>query len=417
MLWTPIRMFRSGSKLLEVIVKIVQINATCGVGSTGKIAVDISQLLSDNGIENYILYSCRSNDYKYGIQCSSENNIKINALKSKIVGNYGFNSKKATKNMIDELERIKPDIVHLHNIHGHDCNLEMLFTYFKKKHIKLVWTFHDCWAFTGYCTYFTLMKCNKWQSNCYNCIQHRNYSCFIDNSSVLFNKKKELFKGLDLTIVTPSKWLGDLVKQSFLKEYSIEIINNGIDLNIFKASICDIRNKYSIEGKKIILGVALGWEKRKGLNVFINLANRLSDEYKIILIGTNKEIDKQLSDNILSIHRTNNQQELAEIYSAADVFVNPTREENYPTVNMEAIACGTPVVTFKTGGSPEMLDETCGSVVKCDDIDALEKEIIRICTDKPYSKENCIKKSKEFDKNKRYKEYLELYKSLLAEDN
>lgn len=417
MLWTPIRMFRSGSKLLEVIVKIVQINATCGVGSTGKIAVDISQLLSDNGIENYILYSCRSNDYKYGIQCSSENNIKINALKSKIVGNYGFNSKKATKSMINELERIKPDIVHLHNIHGHDCNIDMLFTYFKEKQIKLVWTFHDCWAFTAYCPHFTMVKCNKWMSNCSQCVQRREYSFFFDKSVKMFQKKKELFQGLDLTIITPSKWLADLVKQSFLTEYSVKVINNGIDLNVFKTYLSDFRKKYGIENKKIILGVSFGWNERKGLDVFVELSKRLSEDYKIVLVGTNEQTDKYLPNNILSIHRTNNQQELAEIYSTADVFVNPTREENYPTVNMEAIACGTPVVTFRTGGSPEMLDETCGSVVKCDDIESLEKEIIRICTDKPYSKENCIKKSKEFDKNKRYKEYLGLYKSLLAEDN
>ena len=262
-----------------------------------------------------------------------------------------------------------------------------------------------------------MVKCNKWMSNCSQCVQRREYSFFFDKSVKMFQKKKELFQGLDLTIITPSKWLADLVKQSFLTEYSVKVINNGIDLNVFKTCLSDLRKKYGIENKKIILGVSFGWNERKGLDVFVELSKRLSEDYKIVLVGTNEQTDKYLPNNILSIHRTNNQQELAEIYSTADVFVNPTREENYPTVNMEAIACGTPVITFKTGGSPEMLDETCGSVVKCDDIDALEKEIIRICTDKPYSKENCIKKSKEFDKNKRYKEYLELYKSLLAEDN
>ena len=400
--------------LRGVYMKIVQINATCGVGSTGKICVGISQLLEENNIENYIFYSSKSNRYKNGVSFSNDIYIKLQALKSKVLGNCGFNSHIATKKMITELERIKPHIVHLHNLHGHDCNLEMLFSYFKEKRIKLVWTFHDCWAFTAYCPHFTMVKCNKWMSNCSQCVQRREYSFFFDKSVEMFQKKKELFQGLDLTIVTPSKWLADLVKQSFLTEYSVKVINNGIDLDTFKVYSSGFRKKYNIEDKKVILGVSFGWSINKGIDVFIKLSRKLSDNYRIVLIGTDDKTNLQLPDNILSIHRTNNQQELAEIYSAADVFVNPTREENYPTVNMEALACGVPVVTFRTGGSSEMLDETCGSVVECDDIDALEKEIIRICTDKPYSKENCIRKSKEFDKNERFKEYLKLYESINA---
>ncbi len=395
-------------------MKIVQINATCGVGSTGKICVGISELLAEKNIENYILYSSKSNGYKYGIKCSDDNYIKMQALKSRVFGNYGFNSKKSTVRIIDELEYIKPDIVHLHNIHGHDCELEMLFKYFKKKNTKLVWTFHDCWAFTGYCTYFDMVKCDKWQTQCDQCVKKYEQSWFFDKSNKIFEKKKRLFEGLDLTIVTPSRWLSELSKQSFLREYPVNTINNGIDIGTFGYTESNFRKKYSLENKKIILGVALGWELRKGLDVFIELSHRLTDAYKIVLVGTSVNIDKQLTKNIISIHRTRNQQELAEIYSVADVFVNPTREENYPTVNMESLACGTPVLTFRTGGSPEMLDETCGSVVDCDDIDALEKEIVRICTEKPYSKEACIKKAKEFDKNERFKEYIELYERIIT---
>ncbi len=393
-------------------MKIVQINATCGIGSTGKICVGISEVLAENSIENYILYSSRSNGYKYGIKCSDDNYIKMQALKSRVFGNYGFNSKKATQRMIDELERIKPDLVHLHNIHGHDCNLKMLFTFFKRKKIKLIWTFHDCWAFTGYCTYFDIDKCKKWQTQCAQCVKRCEQSWFFDKSSKLFKKKKQLFEGLDLTIVTPSQWLAELVKQSFLRDYPVKVINNGIDISTFGHTESNFRKKYNIGNEKIILGVALGWESRKGIDVFIELSRRLSDEYRIVLVGTNDNTDKCLSEEIISIHRTQNQLELAEIYSAADVFVNPTREENYPTVNMESLACGTPVLTFRTGGSPEMLDETCGSVVECDDIDELEKEIVRICTEKPYKKEACINKAKEFDKNERFREYLELYERI-----
>ena len=226
-----------------------------------------------------------------------------------------------------------------------------------------------------------------------------------------------MFEGLDLTIITPSRWIANLVKQSFLQEYPVKVINNGINLSVFKPSQSNFRQKYGLENKKIILGVSFGWDKRKGVDVFVNLARKLPEEYKIILVGTDDITDRQIPKNIILIHRTQDQQELAEIYSAADVFVNPTREENYPTVNMEAIACGTPVLTFRTGGSPEMLDETCGSVVEYDDIEALEKEIIRICTEKPYSVEQCVKKSKEFEQNEMVKEYLEVYETVIATGN
>lgn len=398
-------------------MKIVQINTTCGVGSTGKICVGISQILVEKNIENYILYSSKSNGYKYGIKRSDDKYIKFQALKSRVFGNYGFNSGKATKKMLFELERIKPDIVHLHNIHGHDCNLEMLFKYFKENKTKLVWTFHDCWSFTGYCTYFTMMKCGKWRTQCSECVQKREFSWFCDKSKILFGKKKNIFQWLDLTIVTPSQWLADLVKQSFLKDYPVKVINNGIDLTIFKPSESSFRERNGLENKKIVLGVAFDWGERKGLDVFIDLSKKLPDDYKLLLVGTDDKIDKNLPKNILSIHRTQNQQELAKIYSAADVFVNATREDNYPTVNMEALACGTPVITFKTGGSPEMLDETCGSVVDCDDVEALEKEIIRICTEKQYSAEACIKKASEFDKNERFMEYLKIYKRVISGEN
>lgn len=398
-------------------MKIVQINATCGVGSTGKICLGISEILSKENVENYIFYSNKSNGYSVGIGFSKQNDIKLQALKSRIFGNYGFNSNSATKKMIGELEKIQPNIVHLHNIHGHDCNLEMLFTHFKDKKTKLVWTFHDCWAFTGYCPYFDMVQCDKWKKQCSQCVSARKYSWFFDRSERLFEKKKQLFEGLDLTIVTPSQWLADLVKQSFLKDYSVKVINNGIDFNIFQPTNGEFVKKYEIaENKKILLGVAFDWSARKGLDIFVELSERLNlDEYQIVLVGTNDEIDRHLPKNIISIHRTQNQAELAEIYSAADIFINPTREDNFPTVNIEALACGTPVLTFRTGGSPEMLDETCGVVVDCDDIDALKKEITRICAEKPYAKEACIKRAKNFDQNDRFREYVELYNHVIVQ--
>ena len=390
--------------------KIVQINTTCGVGSTGKIAVSISELLTDRGIENNILFSTATNGYGLGIACGKPGYTKIQALKSRILGNYGFNSHVETKRIIAELERLSPSVVLLHNLHGHDCNLEMLFSYFRQKQTKLVWVFHDCWTFTGYCTHFTYAKCDRWKNACHHCTQRKQFSWFFDRSATLYQRKKALFSELDLTIVTPSQWLADLVKQSFLKEYPVKVIHNGIDLSVFRPTPSDFREKYHIpQDKFVLLGVAFGWGRRKGLDVFVELSRRLDPEkYQIVLVGTDDAVDKNLPENILSIHRTQNQQELAEVYTAADLFVNPTREDNYPTVNMEAIACGTPVVTFDTGGSPESVDESTGVVVDCDDVDALEQKIIRISHISPFDTDNCIRKAKSFDGTARFEEYLNL---------
>ena len=287
----------------------------------------------------------------------------------------------------------------------------MLLRYLKVHRIKVFWTFHDCWAFTAYCPHFTMAKCEQWESGCFNCPQLHNYSFFFDRSKKLYQKKRDLLLGLDLTIITPSQWLASLVKQSFFRDCPIKIIHNGIDLAVFTPTLSDFRKKYHIpDGKFMILGVAFDWGKRKGLDVFVDLAARLDpDKYQIVLVGTNDRIDSQLLSQIISIHRTANQKELAEIYTAANLFVNPTREEVFGLVNVEALACGTPVITFRTGGSPECIDDTCGTVVDCNDIDALEHEIIRINETHPFTYENCLARAKQFDTQKKYLEYLDLY--------
>lgn len=389
--------------------RIVQINTTCGAGSTGKICVAVSRLLTEQGIENYVFYTHGSSDYPLGVRFGAPVYKKAQALRSRVLGNYGFNSKHITRQMIAELDRIRPDAVHLHNIHGHDCDLGLLFSYFKKRGIKLFWTFHDCWAFTGYCPHFDMIGCDRWRTGCRSCPQRRDASWFFDRSKAMYDRKKALLSGLDLTVITPSAWLGDLVKQSFLGSYPVRVIHNGIDLSVFCPVYSDVKKKHGLEGKKVLLGVAFGWDKRKGLDVFVELASRLDDSYRIVLVGTDESVDKRLPDSILSIHRTKNQAELAELYTAADVLVNPTREENYPTVNMEALACGTPVVTFRTGGSPEIIDETCGSTVPKNDVDALEREIIRVCADRPYSEEACLARARGFDQRERFLEYISLY--------
>lgn len=391
-------------------MKIVQINTVCGSGSTGKICVAVSQLLTQKNIENYVLYASGKSEYPLGIRYMTNKEVKWQALRSRILGNYGFNSKRATKRLLKELDKIQPDIIHLHNLHGHNVHLGMLCTYLKEKKIKVFWTFHDCWAFTGYCPHYDMIGCDQWKKDgCKKCPQKRRTSWFLDRSQYLFEQKKKLFTDLDMTIITPSQWLEEQVKQSFLAKCEVQVINNGIDLSVFYPRESDFRQKYHLEDKYIVLGVAHIWCVQKGLDVFIELSKRLDARFQIVLVGTDDKVDKQLPENIISIHRTNNQAELAEIYSAADVFVNPTREEVLGLTNIEALACGTPVITFKTGGSVECVDETCGDVVEKNHVHALEERIVIICGEKAYSAESCLCKAKNFDKKDKFLGCIRLY--------
>ncbi len=394
-------------------MKTVQINITSGTGSTGKICRGIADVLKKYDIESTVLYAGHcSNAGENDVSYMSQFSIKKNALLSRIFGNYGFQTKKETKKMIQALRQIDPQVIHLHNLHGHNCNLQLLFDYIREKHIKVIWTFHDCWAFTAYCPHYDMIGCDRWLSRCHHCPQRKRFSWFFDRSAQLFTKKKQLFAGVDMTIVTPSQWMADQAKKSFLKDNPIRVLHNGIDLQVFCPTESDFRERYYCGDKFIVLGVAFGWGSRKGLDVFCNLANTLPDAYQIVLVGTNEEIDQALPDNIISIHRTQNQQELAQIYTAADVLVNPTREENYPTVNMEALACGTPVITFRTGGSAEMLDKTCGIVVEKNDAQALLEQIEKLKENKHIRSCDCVARAKAFDMHACYESYAVLYKEI-----
>ncbi|MDY4111100.1 MAG: glycosyltransferase [Eubacterium sp.] len=397
-------------------MKVLQINSVCGVGSTGRIATDLYKVMKENGIESKIAFGIgtaenipQEDTFKFG----NKFDYYVHNAVSRITDRAGFYSKINTLKLLKFIKSYEPDIIHIHTIHGYYVNIEILFNFLKEYKKPVIWTLHDCWSFTGHCAHFDLIGCTKWKTQCYNCPIHREYpKSFTDNSRHIYKLKKQLFTGVEnLTIVTPSQWLADLVKQSFLKDHTIRIINNGINLDVFKPIENDIKIKYQCENKYLILGVAFGWGKKKGLDIFIELSKRLDEnKYKIMLVGTDEHIEKDLPDNIISIHRTKNQNELAKIYSAADLFVNPTREDTYPTVNMESLACGTPVLTFNTGGSPEIIDETCGMVVEKDDIDSMYNEIINICENNVFAKEMCLRKSRMFDKNEKYRNYIELYK-------
>ena len=401
-------------------MKIIEINMLHS-GSTGKIMFGLAETARNAEHQVYTFspryYQRGRNPHFPDIEGHEyfgsplENMLHLRA--AQITGLQGYFSWFGTKELLSKVSAIRPDVIHLHNLHNRTINLPMLVAYIKKRKIPTLWTLHDCWAFTGQCPHFTMAKCDKWKSGCGGCSQIRSYpDAFVDRTRFMWKKKRSWFTGVpDMTLVTPSQWLADLVKQSFLREYSVKVIPNGIDLSIFKPRVSDFRKGYRIpDGKNILLGVAFGWGVRKGLDVFLELAKRLDGaKYQIVLVGTDDSVDKQLPESIISIHRTENQQQLVEIYTAADLFVNPTREENYPTVNMESIACGTPVLTFRTGGSPEIVSPDTGSVVDCDDVDSLEKEIVRICQTKPYTEEQCLNRAAEFDQFHRFKEYIRLY--------
>ncbi len=396
-------------------MRILMINTVYAVGSTGKIVKQLAEKAEHHGFECMIAHRYEDKKVYYPpnvVSISSWWDCHVHNRISRVSMLRGFFSKKKTLLFLKKVKEFKPDLIHLHNIHGNFINLGMLFRYIKKNRIKVVWTFHDCWPLTGNCKYFDMVECDKWKTGCGQCLQKG--KSFIDISAFVYKHKQKLLKGIEnMTIITPSVWLADLVRQSPLREYPIRVIHNGIDLNVFYPVNNNFKEEYGIVGKKMVLGVAFDWGKRKGLDVFIELASCLPDDYQIVLVGTNDFIDSILPKNIISIHKTNNQEELAAIYTAADIFVNTTREDNYPTVNMEALACGTPVVTFCTGGSPEMIDENCGCTVECDNVDLMVQQIINICENQLYSKEACLEKSKTHNMNDRFNEYIQLYEDLV----
>lgn len=389
-------------------------------GSTGKIVNGLSNILKEEyNIKSFICYPNTSQNSKFEILNGFKFGNKIlRNIESRILYFFGYNDRLqffATKKVINYIKKTKPSIIHLHNLHSNFFNLRMLFNFFNKSKIPIIWTFHDCWPITGRCPHFTFVKCDKWKNGCYKCCYPKNEypKVKIDKSKEMWKLKKNCFTSLDkLTIVTPSIWLSKQVKQSFLYGKNIKVINNGIDLSIFKPIKSDFRKKNNLENNFIILGVSFNWNYKKGLDVFIELSKKLSDKYKIVLVGTNNQIDKMLPSNIISIHKTTNQIELAEIYTSADVFFNPTREENYPTVNMEAIACGTPVITFNTGGSSEILSNKTGIVLKENNIEESYKAIIEVCENKKFIKEDCIRHAESFDMHRRLDEYIQLYKEI-----
>ncbi|MBO4334146.1 MAG: glycosyltransferase [Paludibacteraceae bacterium] len=395
--------------------KLLQINITANWGSTGKIAESIGLAAMKQGWESYIAYGRWCNPSKsHLIKVGCKLDMYLHYGEQRIRDNEGLCSRGATKRLIRQMQEIKPDVVQLHNIHDHYLNYRLLFDYLNQTDIKVVWTFHDCWAFTGHCFHFVTKKCGKWKTGCFDCPLKSEYpKTILDRSKEHWQLKKELFTGCEnLTIVPVSDWMGDFVKQSFLRKKKIHVIKNGVDLNIFRPSLSaldkDSKHKFKI------LAVSSVWYPDKGELDIYKLHNMLSeDEFEITMVGLSAKQVKKLPSGIIGIQRTQNVQELVQLYSNADVLINPTYADTFPTVNLEALACGTPVITYRTGGSPEAIDDKTGVVINQGDVESLASTIMSMKTN-PLSSEDCrMRAEKYFDKDKCFEQYIHLYNELL----
>ena len=400
---------------------LLQINSVVNSGSTGRIAEEIGQSAISAGWESYIAYGRNGQPSESRlIKIGGEWDIKLHGLQTRLFDKHGFGSAKATSELVRQIEKIEPDIIHLHNIHGYYINIEIIFNYLKGVNIPVVWTFHDCWPITGHCSHFSFIGCVKWKNKCFSCPQRTEYpaSLWIDNSKNNFIRKKKLFTSLsNLTLVPVSQWLSGILQESFLKDYPIKVIHNGINTQVFKPSFGNqFCQKYGLENKFILIGVASVWGPRKGLNDFIELSKLLEPNCQIVLVGLSKKQIEQLPENILGIERTESMEQLAGIYSVSDVFVNLTYEDSFPTVNLEALACGLPVITYKTGGSTEAIDGATGIVVEQGNIFLLLEAINQIKQNGKKSYSNaCVNRAHLlYKKEDRYQEYIELYNSLLT---
>lgn len=342
-------------------MKVLMINVVCGIGSTGKICVSIAKDFERKGHDVIIAYGrgvvpgdCQKYAHKI------EGSTKLNLIKARVCDNEGLNAKRETKQFLEWSEEYNPDLLWIHNIHGYFINYRLLFNWIKTRpQMKVLWTLHDCWAFTGHCAYFLRARCTQWETRCQRCPQRSEYprSYFLDRCKENFNIKKKAFNEVsNMTLLVPSEWLADLVKKSFLKNYKIKVIRNSIDTGIFKHCKNNFKDNNGIKDKIMLLGVANVWEKRKGLKDLIWISRRLDERFVIVIVGLQKKQAIYLPKNIISMGRVESAVELARIYSAADIYLNPSREETFGMTTLEALSCGTSVIVYK--------DTACEEVIK-----------------------------------------------------
>lgn len=409
--------------------RLLQINPVLRQStSTGRIMREIGEIAISAGWESFIAYS-RGRDGKMKssseiVPVGNKFDVCVHGLMTRLLDRHGLASRGATHRFIEDLKRIQPDIVHIHNIHGYFLNYPVLFDFLSKSNIKVVWTVHDCWLYTGHCYYYDFVGCDKWRNRCGDCPQRLRFprSLIIDRSAENYKDKCHSFTSIpegNMVIVPVSNWIRSEMASSFLKGCRFQVIHNGIDTDIFRPEPdSNVRQKYGLEKyKRIILGLASIWSREKGLDDFVEMSRMTSTDERIVLVGVDDKIRRHLPSNITAIRRTDNVHELAQLYSIATAFVNPTWQDNYPTVNLEAVSCGTPVVTYRTGGSPESLTEITGRVIEQGDVRGLLDSVRELYeVDRTYLRDECRRVAlANFRKQDRYAEYLNLYNSLLKD--
>ncbi|MBR1983526.1 MAG: glycosyltransferase [Clostridia bacterium] len=368
-------------------MKVLIINEVCGIGSTGRIVESIANDFIKEGHEVKIAYGryghTSESSKSIAVRIGKDLDVKFHALMTRLTDKHGFYSRRATKKFLKFASEYNPDLVWMHNIHGYFINVEMLFDWIKSRpDMQVKWTLHDCWSFTGHCVHFTYAKCNKWKTGCYSCPEKNRYpKALLSNAKRNYIRKKRAFTGVkNMTMIASCNWIKEKLQESFLKEYPIVMEYNNIDLSDFYPMESDFRKIYQLEDKKLVLAVASSWTDRKGLLDLNEIVIKLPPDYKVCVVGVTEQQIKNLDGRILAITKTNSKRQLAEIYSTADVFINPTYEDTYPTVNLEARRCGTPVITYRTGGSVESVREDL--IVEVGDIDGLVQKIITVAQDK-----------------------------------
>lgn len=396
-------------------MKLLEINSVCGIGSTGRICTDIAGLLEQRGDTCTVAYArgnVPENLTKYAHRIGTAWDYRLHGMETRLFDAHGFGSRRATREFLKWAAEWKPDVVHLHNLHGYYLQVEELFSFLKEQDLPVVWTLHDCWAFTGHCSHFSAVGCTQWQTGCRKCTLLREYPACYGFSSVSQNyaRKRAAFTGVkNLTLVTPSRWLADLTRQSFLKDYPVRVIPNGIDLTQFHPVSSDIRSRLGIPTeKKLILGVAGAWTEKKGLYDFFQLADLLGDSFQVLLVGLSEKQKRALPANVLGTTRTESIRELAELYTAADVYVNASREETQGLTTVEALACGTPVVVYNETAVPESVDPTCGLVVPYGAENLYHALGQLHCTE-----DACLARAAQYDRTDRFRAYLDLYDGVM----
>jgi putative colanic acid biosynthesis glycosyltransferase len=402
--------------------KILQINIEINSGSTGRIAEQIGMVAINNGFESYITYARGYNpSLSKTIKIGNKVSLLFHLLKTRIFGEHLNGSFFATKSLIRKIRALNPDIIHLHQLHGYYLNIPLLFEFLKELNKPVIWTLHDCWAFTGHCSYFTLVGCNKWKTECNNCPQSKKYpkSLFFDKSKSEFYKKDKLFNDINnLTFVGVSDWVANLAKSSFLSKNKITSIANCIDLNLFnpKENTLNVITKYGLDkNKKFLIASGTTWIKSKGLDDYILLSEMLYSDYQLILVGINESISKNISSKIKCIKRTESQLELAELYSASDILLCLSYQESFGLTPIEAMACGTPSVVYNNTALNEIVSDKTGIKVETGDLNAVVEAINHISKNgKQFYSQNCIQRANDmYDMNKNYLNYVDLYHELL----